>query len=174
MIFQLPVYCECYTTRPTYADWPSTGSVKIRKSDANGRFQLADNTENNPPVVAMKTLAKLFILLVMSCCTSVAHAKSPCYTLATNAYFSSSLSPTHATRENLQDANEIMANAETFCKRMIQAVKTKKVTADELRGKATEALKAARQEFEKDGDADKLEFTEYMTAILKGSADMAE
>lgn len=122
----------------------------------------------------MEPCSRFNIFLFLVCSTQLAYAKSPCYTLATNAYFNSSLSPTVGTRENLQEASEIMANAETFCNRMIQAVKTKNVTADELRGKATKALNAARLDFEQDGDADKLEFAEFMSVIMKGSADIAE
>lgn len=124
--------------------------------------------------MTMKFCSRFKIFLFLMCSTQLAYAKSPCYTLATNAYFNSSLSPTVATRENLQEASETMANAETFCNRMIQAVKTKKVTADDLRRKATEGLNAARRDFKHDGDADKLEFAEFMSVITKGSADIAE
>jgi len=110
----------------------------------------------------------------MTSWVSLAHAKSPCYTLATNAFFNSSLAPTISTPESLKDAQEEMADGETFCKRMVQAIKTKKTTSDILRSEADKVLAEGKEAFEKDGDMDKLELAKYMQALLIGSAKIAD
>lgn len=122
----------------------------------------------------MKTAHKLIFILTMTSCVSLAHAKSPCYTLATNAFFNSSLAPTISTPESLKDAQEEMADGETFCKRMVQAIKTGKLTSDTMRAKATVLLTEAKEAFEKDGDMDKLELAKYMYALAVGSAQIAD
>lgn len=122
----------------------------------------------------MKTAHKLIFILTMTSCVSLAHAKSPCYTLATNAFFKSSLAPTISTPESLKDAQEEMADGETFCKLMVQAIKTKKTTSDALRSDAAKVLAEGKEAFEKDGDMDKLEIAKYMQALLIGSAKIAD
>lgn len=122
----------------------------------------------------MKSDLAFSFFFALMFCSQLAYAKSPCYTLATNTYFSSSLSPTISTPESLKDAKEEMADGETFCKRLVQAVKTKKTTSEKLRSKADEMLKDARSEFEHDGDMDKLEFVKYHYELVVGSARIAE
>lgn len=67
-----------------------------------------------------------------------------------------------------------MADGETFCKRLVQAVKTKKTTSGILRKKADDMLKAAKDDFEHDGDMDKLELAKYHYDLVVGSARIAE
>lgn len=122
----------------------------------------------------MKTTHKLIFFLVIANCGSLAHAKSPCHTLATNEFFNSSLAPVVATRENIQEANNEMADGETFCKHLVQAVKTGKTSSDALRIGANQKLAEAKEAFEKDGDMDKLEFVKYMYALQIGSAKIAD
>jgi len=122
----------------------------------------------------LKTVHKLIFILAMTSCVSLAHAKSPCHTLATTEFFNSSISPTISTPESLKDAQEEMANGETFCKRMVQAIKTKKTTSDILRTEADKVLAEGKEAFEKDGDMDKLELAKYMQALLIGSAKIAD
>lgn len=112
--------------------------------------------------------------LLLMCVVPETYAKSPCYKLATTAFFDSSLSPAVSTPESLEDANNEMADAETFCKRMVQAVKIKKTTSDKLRSVAEQVLKDAKQAFEQDGDMDKLELAKYHYALLMGSAKIAD
>lgn len=67
-----------------------------------------------------------------------------------------------------------MADGETFCKRMVQAIKTKKTTSDILRSEADNVLAEGKEAFEKDGDMDKLELAKYMQALLIGLAKIAD
>ncbi|WP_185922450.1 hypothetical protein [Hafnia paralvei] len=122
----------------------------------------------------MKTAHKLIFFLVVANCVSLAQAKSPCHTLATNEFFNSSLTPIAATRENIKDAQEMMANGETFCKDLVQAIKTGKTTSDSVRSKAAQYLTEAKEAFENDGDMDKLEFAKYLHSLQIGSAKIAD
>ncbi|HCJ6323617.1 TPA: hypothetical protein U2L50_004620 [Citrobacter farmeri] len=116
---------------------------------------------------------KIFFFLMLLF-TQHANAKSPCYKLATTAFFNSSLAPTTLTPDSLKDANLEMADGETFCKRLVQAVKTKKTTSGIMRQKADDMLKAAKGDFEHDGDMDKLELAKYHYDLVVGSARIAE
>ncbi|WP_336240671.1 hypothetical protein [Citrobacter werkmanii] len=116
---------------------------------------------------------KLFFFLMLLF-TQFANAKSPCYKLATTAFFNSSLAPTVSTPDSLKDANLEMTDGETFCKRLVQAVKTKKTTTGILRQKANDMLKAAKDDFEHNGDMDQLELAKYHYELTVGSASIAE
>lgn len=105
---------------------------------------------------------------------SICKRKIPCYKLATTAFFNSSLAPTVSTPDSLKDANLEMTDGETFCKRLVQAVKTKKTTTVILRQKADDMLKAAKDDFEHNGDMDQLELAKYHYELTVGSASIAE
>jgi len=124
--------------------------------------------------VIMKSGLVLKFLFVFMFCSQQAYAKSPCYKLATSTFFSSSLSTTVATTDSLKDAIEEITDGETLCKRLVQAIKTKKTTSEELRGKANNMLKEAKSEFVHDGDMDKLELVKYHYELVVGSARIAE
>lgn len=83
----------------------------------------------------MKCCCGLKIFFILMLFTQLANAKSPCNKLATTAFFNSSLAPIVSTPDSLKDANAEMADGETFCKRLVQAVKTKKTTSGILRKK---------------------------------------
>lgn len=122
----------------------------------------------------MKTCNCIKIFFSLMLCTQLAYAKSPCYKLATTTFFDSSISPTVSTPETLKDAKNEMADGETFCKRVVQFIKTKGTTSEIVKTKADEMLKEAKDEFERDGDMDKLELAKYHYALTVGSAQIAE
>ncbi|EJR7832725.1 TPA: hypothetical protein H2W97_004007 [Salmonella enterica] len=124
--------------------------------------------------MTMKCCCGLKIFFILMLFTQLANAKSPCNKLATTAFFNSSLAPIVSTPDSLKDANAEMADGETFCKRLVQAVKTKKTTSGILRKKADDMLKAAKDDFEHDGDMDKLELAKYQYDLVVGSARIAE
>lgn len=115
---------------------------------------------------------KIFFFFMLY--NQLAYAKSPCYKLATTAFFESSISPTVASPQSLKDANAEMADGETLCKRLVQAVKTKKTTSEVLRSKAVDMLKEAKNDFEHDGDMDKLELIKYQYELVVGAARISE
>ena len=124
--------------------------------------------------IIMKSRPVFKLLFVLMLCSQQSYAKSPCYNLATSTFFNSSLSPNVSTTDSLKDAREEMVDGETFCKRLVHAVKTKKTTSEALQDKANNMLKDAKIEFERDGDMDKLELVKYHYELIVGSARIAE
>lgn len=122
----------------------------------------------------MPKLQLCFTLTFLMCISTSALAKSACHTLVTNEYFKSSLAPTIATPENIKDANEFMTDAETFCKRMVMAIKTNVTTSDLMRSKSESMMKEAEAAFQNDGDMDKLEEQKFLYALSLGIVAIAE
>lgn len=118
---------------------------------------------------------KLFLFATF--CFFISHnaiAKSACYKLATRTFMESSLIPSAATREDLKEANLMMADGETYCKRMVVAIKNGIVTSQQLRIKSQQLLLDAELEFQKNGDTDKLESEKWMVALTQGVADISD
>lgn len=67
-----------------------------------------------------------------------------------------------------------MTDGETLCKRLVQSIKTKKTTSDEMRVRSEDFLKKAKDNFEHDGDMDKYELSKYHYELIVGSAKIAD
>ncbi|MFS7241390.1 hypothetical protein AB6849_13840 [Serratia proteamaculans] len=115
------------------------------------------------------------IIIFFSLYSSVSAAKSECREMATRVVLESDTAPMFLNnKEDLKDLQENMYNSEVLCKRLVKAIKTGKVTADNMRASMGDILKEAEEKYQKDGDVDAFEFQKMLIQVTMESIRIAE
>lgn len=115
------------------------------------------------------------IITLFSIYSGYASAKSECREMATRVVLDSDTAPTFLkNKEDLEDLQANMYNSEVYCKRLVKAIKTGKVTADSIRVKTDYGLKEAEEKYQNDGDVDAFEFQKMLAKVTMESIRIAE
>ncbi|MBC3248749.1 hypothetical protein H8I91_00575 [Serratia fonticola] len=115
------------------------------------------------------------IVTLFSIYSGFTSAKSECREMATRVVLDSDIAPTFLKdKEDLEDLQANMYNSEVFCKRLVKAIKTGKVTADSIRIKTDAGLKKAEEKYQSDGDVDEFEFEKMLAKVTMESIRIAE
>ncbi|HBE9080726.1 hypothetical protein [Serratia fonticola] len=115
------------------------------------------------------------IVTLFSIYSGFTSAKSECREMATRVVLDSDTAPTFLkNKEDLEDLQAFMYNSEVYCKRLIKAIKTGKVTADSIRIKTDYGLKEAEEKYQNDGDVDAFELEKMLAKVTMESVRIAE
>ncbi|CAI1614395.1 hypothetical protein [Serratia proteamaculans] len=115
------------------------------------------------------------IIMIFSIYSGFSSAKSECREMATRVVLDSDTAPMFLeNKEDLKDLQANMYNSEVLCKRIVKAIKTGKVTADNMRSSMGDILKEAEEKYQKDGDVDAFEFQKMLIQVTMESIRIAE
>lgn len=115
------------------------------------------------------------IIMIFSIYSGFSSAKSECREMATRVVLESDTAPMFLNnKEDLKDLQANMYNSEVLCKRIVKAIKTGKVTADNMRSSMGDILKEAEEKYQKDGDVDGFEFQKMLIQVTMESIRIAE